>query len=250
MSKSQTANAETTLGGRLSQEKPLQIIELLVVFSPALLIIAIFQFFSLENPMLYIAAIWLANIAMLALVWSSVRVRGETFSSLGLSLGWPTARSAGLTTLKAVPTFILAAAAFIVIPLLLAGGNEAPPEADMSMYNSYWEGNLPLLLMALPGVYVASSLGEELVYRGFLFTRLDALFGSNGRASMIGAFVTSAALFGVAHYKWGMVGVIQMTLVGGALGLCFLIFRRNLWPLVLAHIVLDTLLFVQLYLGG
>lgn len=250
MSNSQDNARSTKLGVRLSEQKPLQLLELLVVFSPALLTIVIFQFSSLENPLLYIAAIWLANIAMLVLVWSSVRVRGETFSSLGLSLGWPTARSAGLTALKAVPTFILAAAAFIVVPMLLAGGAEAPPEADMSMYNHYWEGNLPLLLLTLPGVYIASSLGEELVYRGFLFTRLDAIFGGNRRASMIWAFVTSAVFFGVAHYKWGMVGVVQMTLVGGALGLCFLIFRRNLWPLVLAHIVLDTLLFMQLYMGG
>lgn len=42
-----------------------------------------------------------------------------------------------------------------------------PEGADMSGYN-YLQGNLPMLLLALAGVYVVSSFGEEVIYRGFL----------------------------------------------------------------------------------
>ena len=53
-----------------------------------------------------------------------------------------------------------------------------PDGADMTKYN-YLRGNLPMLLISLAGVYIVSSFGEEVVYRGFLITRLEQLFGPN-----------------------------------------------------------------------
>jgi membrane protease YdiL (CAAX protease family) len=227
-----------------------QLLELLVVFSPALLVIFVFQVFEIDQPMLYIGVIWVANIAMLTLIWIGVRMRGDAVGSVGLSVGRPGVADVGLTVLKSLPVFALAAAAFIFVPTLMAGFAEAPPEADMSMYDNALEGNLPLLLISLVGVYIVSSMGEEVVYRGFLITRLNAIFGGIGWLSTGAALVLSSVIFGVAHYQWGVTGMVQTTAMGAALGMCFLIFRRRLWPLILAHAYMDTLLFVQLYLGG
>ena len=41
----------------------------------------------------------------------------------------------------------------------------------MSSYE-YLQGNLPMLLLSLAGVYIVSSFGEEVLYRGFLINRL------------------------------------------------------------------------------
>jgi len=38
--------------------------------------------------------------------------------------------------------------------------------------------------------------------------------------------------------------------MGLALSVSFLAFRRSLWPLVLAHVWLDTILLVQVYAGS
>ena len=62
------------------------------------------------------------------------------------------------------------------------------------------------------------------------------------------AVAASAIVFGLAHFDWGVVGMVQTGFMGLALGTSFLILRRNLWVLVLAHAYMDTLLLVQLYL--
>ena len=38
--------------------------------------------------------------------------------------------------------------------------------------------------------------------------------------------------------------------MGLALGIAYLRLKRNLWVTVLAHAYMDTILFVQMYLGG
>ncbi len=123
----------------------------------------------------------------------------------------------------------------------------APESADMSGYD-YLRGNLPMLLLALAAVYVVSSFGEEVVYRGFLVNRLGEM-GKGGKAAWSMAVVISAVVFGLAHFDWGVVGIVQTTFMGLALAISYLVVKRNLWVLVLAHAYIDTLLLVQLYLG-
>ena len=69
------------------------------------------------------------------------------------------------------------------------------------MYYDALKGNLPLLLFSLALVYVASSLGEEIVYRGFLVTRLSAIFGGKSRQAIGAALVLCSVVFGLAHFQ-------------------------------------------------
>ncbi len=138
--------------------------------------------------------------------------------------------------------------AFVVGGMLMAGGAAGGEGADMSGYE-YLQGNLPMLLLALAAVCLVSSFGEEVVYRGFLMTRV-AEMGDRTRAAWGTALVIGAAVFGLAHFAWGVVGVVQTTFMGLALGAAYLLVRRNLWVLVLAHAYVDTLLLVQLYVGS
>ena len=46
-----------------------------------------------------------------------------------------------------------------------------------------------------------------------------------------------------------MVGIVQTTFMGLALTVSYVLVKRNLWVLVLAHAYIDTLLLVQMYLG-
>jgi hypothetical protein len=57
----------------LSTNRFAQWLEITIVFSPALLVIGTFRMISTENPMLFMAAIWVANAIMLALVWLGIR---------------------------------------------------------------------------------------------------------------------------------------------------------------------------------
>ena len=62
--------------------------------------------------------------------------------------------------------------------------------------------------------------------------------------------ILSAIIFGLIHYKWGPMGMVQTGFMGLVLGICYIKLKRRLWILVLAHAYLDTILMTQLYLGG
>jgi membrane protease YdiL (CAAX protease family) len=64
------------------------------------------------------------------------------------------------------------------------------------------------------------------------------------------ALVVSAVIFGLGHAYQGPAGVIKTGAIGLAFGLAYLAVGRNLWPLIIAHGLIDTLDFVTHYLGG
>jgi membrane protease YdiL (CAAX protease family) len=102
------------------------------------------------------------------------------------------------------------------------------------------------LLLTLAAVYIISSFGEEVVYRAFLITRISQL-GLNSRSGKIIAVILSAVVFGLAHYSWGPMGIVQTGFMGLALGLCYIYMKNRIWVLILAHAYMDTVLMVQMY---
>lgn len=149
--------------------------------------------------------------------------------------------------LQSIVVLVFALAAFVAGSILTMNLQATTEGADMTGYD-YLEGNLPMLIVALLAVYVVSSFGEEVVYRGFLMTRV-AEMGGCGKLGWGIAVTVSAIVFGLAHFDWGVVGIVQTTFMGLALALSFLAVKRKLWILVLAHVYIDTVLLVQMYIG-
>ena len=148
---------------------------------------------------------------------------------------------------QSVVTFIASLVAFMLGAVVVAMVLGRPEQADMSGYNPF-RGNLAMLVPVLLGGYVVSSFGEEVIYRGFLITRLEAWLPGRRSATFI-AVLISAAVFGLIHFTWGWAGMVQTACMGAALGMSFLVFGRNLWVNVLAHVYLDTILMVQIFLA-
>lgn len=236
------------LGAALPGSLPFKVFEIAVVFSPVLIVILGFRILNLREPLLMIAGVWVAYIFMLAAIWLSIYLRGETGKSIGLSFDLPTLNDALWTVLKSIGILVFAVLGFALGSIVMANNVGIPEAADMSKYN-YLKGNLPLLLLSLAGVYFVSSFGEEVVFRGFLITRLESMLGGKTRGAIIGSLVLSSVVFGFAHFEWGALGIAQTGLMGLALGISFYLTKRNLWPLIIAHGYLDTLLLVQLYLA-
>lgn len=112
------------------------------------------------------------------------------------------------------------------------------------------EGNLPMLLLWLGIVWTAAAFGEEMFFRGFLITRTMALFRGIPFAPVF-AVLIPALLFGLGHFYYqGLRGLVTTAAIGIAFGAAFLLLKRNLWPIVLVHGVVDTINFVVLYLGA
>lgn len=227
----------------LLKNKTAKILEIVIVFLVATLIVSIAQIFAGDNPILRQSIVWLANITMLFLVWLGLKIRGQTFKSFGLNI---TTSKLKLILLSFV-VFLAAVFGFILGSIVMANITGIPSGADMSGYN-YMEGNLPMLLFALAAVFIASSFGEEVIYRGFLITRISEI-GNNSKIWSWLAVSVSSMIFGLVHFDWGLMGIGQTFFMGLALGISYLLLNRNLWILVFAHAYMDAILMVQMYLG-
>ncbi len=192
-----------------------------------------------------IGSVWAANLLMLAAVNWGLRSRGQGWSHLGLNLAPPSIRSIMITVLKSIPVFVVAVIAFAAGAIVMAILFGRPDTADMSEYD-YLKGNLAMTLVALGSVYIVSAFAEEVIYRGFLITRVNEL-AEDGKWATCIAVVFSSLVFGLVHSDWGFTGMVQASCMGLALGVSYLLVRRNLWVIILAHAYMDTILVLQMY---
>ena len=198
-----------------------------------------------EGPVASIISIWAANLLMLAFIYSGLRLRGQNWGHLGLLFRLPNSKAIGKAVLQSLVVFLFAIVAFIAGAILMANIVGMPEQADMSKYD-YLHGNLMLTILALGSVYLVSSFAEEVIYRGFLITRITVL-GESRKLVPSFAVVFSSLIFGLVHSDWGIAGMVQASCMGLALGTSYLVVKRNLWVTILAHAYMDTILILQMY---
>lgn len=242
---SQYNPSASSIGNALLTRRGAKLGEILLLFAVAALVIFVFVPVVGDNPLARQGVVWVANLFMLGIVWLGLHLRGQTWMHFGLTR--PSLRGKALlyTVLQSLLVFVFAIVAFVLGSIVMVNLVGFPQAADMSGYN-YLRGNLPLLLLALAGVYIVSSFGEEVIYRAFLITRLSEIGSGAARAHSI-ALILSAIIFGLVHYDWGVMGIVQTSFMGLALGIAYLYFQRNLWVVIFAHAYLDTILLVQQY---
>lgn len=96
--------------------------------------------------------------------------------------------------------------------------------------------------------FVLDGLLEEILFRGFLLTRISLLL-NNTRARDILALVITSVLFGICHFYQGWSGVISTGIIGFIFGIIFLVFNKNLWYSILTHGFVNAASLTILYLG-
>lgn len=201
-----------------------------------------------DNLILKQLLVWAANIIMLIFVWTGMKLRGEKWSSFGLTLNSISFREAVKVLLLSILVLVLALIGFIIGSIIMANITGIPEGSNMSGYD-YLKNNIGMLLLTLGGVYIASSFGEEVIYRAFLINRISEL-GQNTKTATIIAVILSSIIFGLIHFDWGPMGIVQTGFMGLALGICYIKFKKRLWILILAHAYMDTILMVQMYLAS
>lgn len=120
-------------------------------------------------------------------------------------------------------------------------------QSDLSGYGAL-KGNAQLAIKLLAFALTSASIGEEILFRGFLMHQLTALFEPGGRARWA-IIVASGILFGLAHHIQGPVGIVSTGLVGTILGWAWFKSGRNLWALIIAHALIDSFGIAMLYFG-
>jgi membrane protease YdiL (CAAX protease family) len=189
-------------------------------------------------------AAFVAIMIQLAVVLVIHRRRGDPWSALGLGRPRSRWKTVGLALIAFPVVVTIAGSVQALVLLPLAGGQQA----DVGRFDAL-QGNLPLLLLTLVGVWISAAFAEEVIYRGFLMGRLARLFGG-GRLAWWSALLASACIFGVLHLYQGFTGVAITGLMGFLLGALYLVVRRNLWVGILVHGLVDTMSLTMIYLGA
>ena len=240
---------KTRLGELLQTNTYVKICEILSLFVVSFAIIKLLEPIVKDNLLLKQGSVWLANIAMLIVVWIGLKLRGEGWKHFGLTCNSISFKKAGKTFLLSLLVLVLAMVGFILGSIIMANITGIPEgSANMSSYD-YLKDNIGMLILTLCGVYIVSSFGEEVIYRGFLINRISEI-GKNSKKAIWIAVILSSIIFGFVHYDWGPMGIVQTAFMGLALGICYIKLKKRLWILVLAHAYMDTILMVQLYLAS
>jgi membrane protease YdiL (CAAX protease family) len=173
---------------------------------------------------------------LVAWLWlRSDRAVAEAFD-LSPPVSWSAAL--GMAVIATVTIVIVLMAGSIVTAM---AGLEAPD--TVGVMDLVRQSPLALLVWIVVVAWGSAAFGEELLWRGFLMDRLGRLPGLRGRA--VAVVVIQAVLFGLPHAYQGWSGVAVTGTVGLILGWMRLRTGGNLWPLIIAHGLVDTIM-----LGG
>ena len=248
MNEKENQRLSTKIGIQLQTNKLFKLGEILFVFICAFALIKLMSPLIGDNPVLKQTVIWTANILMLIIVWAGLKLRGESWKDFGLTFKFVSWRDSIKVFLLSLLVFVLAIVGFIIGSIIMANITGIPESANMSGYD-YLKDNIWMLFLTLGGVYIVSSFGEEVIYRGFLINRISQ-FGLDAKKGTIIAVILSSIIFGLVHYEWGPMGIVQTGFMGLALGICYIKLKKRLWILILAHAYMDTILMVQMYLAS
>lgn len=177
-------------------------------------------------------------VVLAALLWI-LRQSGRSPASIG----WRSDRLAvdvALGLYLTLVVFVVLFLAIFLISLLLPDllGRIGRAQSQIEAIFPPMHPGLLILLSAWVACF------EEMLFRGFLLTRLRGLLGSWPAAILIGS-----VLFALPHLYQGVIAVCVILALGIVLGSTFVI-RRSLAPVIVTHFLFDAVQFLALRYGS
>lgn len=196
------------------------------------------------GPVLAQLMVPLRMLLLLAAATFLLRRRGLTWAAVGLrrTVSWPR------TLVLVLAGYLgLAVCAGLLMGFVLPALGQ-PAQASAAPFAAI-EGQVWKYLSWLLIAWTSAAIGEELIFRGFLQSRLEA--GLRGaRGAVVLALLVQATVFGFAHGYQGIGGVLLTAAAGLVLGAVRLAARGGLVPGMLLHGLIDTVSLTAVYLGA
>ena len=217
--------------------------DILVVLTPWLILGGIGEWLG-DGTTVGAVFIMLGYVLGVVLATIVLKRRGSGWREIGLARpdSWRK------TILLGLGAFVVTTLAYVAIQVIMQNlpGLEIAP-ADKSSHNPIY-GNLPLLILYVAAAWTTIGFGEEMLFRGFLLNSLAGFF-RHTTARWALALIGSSLIFGLAHFSWGIAGIIETTIMGLVLGFIYLRTGHNLWVTIIAHGLMNTIGFVLIYSG-
>ena len=168
-----------------------------------------------------------------------MRRRGVTWKSIGLRKP----KSIPKTFLKAGLIFITIIATLLIFNIIQDSLSivKESSEAAKGINTGYSlsNGDYAYFFSNIIFVWIQSAL-EELLERAFLITWLEGLF-SNLKFKTSLAIIIQACIWGFRHSYDISERSISVGLIGIIMGIAYVKFGRNLWPVIIAHCAMNTM---------
>ena len=178
-------------------------------------------------------------VLVLSLASISVWFGGLGVSELGLRRQHDLRRTALQGIAAAAVILVLVRVAILPLAARLTG-------QPLDLTSLGGAGDTEALARWLVHAWTLAAFGEEMVFRGYLISRIADLAGRS-RAGWAAAVVIAAVAFGVAHAYQGTTGMISTGIIGCLLGLLYLYSGRNLWAVIICHATVDTVALLAIY---
>jgi membrane protease YdiL (CAAX protease family) len=201
---------------------------------------------ALAMAAVLVAVVWeqvIPTIVILVLAGISLAIRREGLGTLGFKRDRRPWRMAAVVLAATAGWSLLQLG--LIMPVLnhLTGQKQ-----DLSQFKDL-QGNLGSLALLLLLTWTVAAFGEEIVYRGYLQTRITDVLGSKV-VGVLFAVGISSVLFGFAHTEQGAIGVAVTFLDALFFSVLRLRFRGNLWASVFGHGFNNTIGLLAFFLTG
>lgn len=205
----------------------------IAIFMPLLIEFGVLLSLESATPLGPLFANVPIGLFFLVFVVSMLIFRKQSFKHVGLTI--PSTERFWVLLPISLPGIYAAAMAGAMIYMLFAllvggsGGETEMVEDKLALFDMLPQ--VPPWLLVPFVLFVG--VHEELLFRGFLLSRLRTATGSN-----VAAVIITSILFGFMHMYQGPIGVVQTASIGVALAI-ITIYARTIWPAIIAHAFLD-----------
>ena len=181
-------------------------------------------------------------IPVLVFIWLFIKRYKENFTHLGFSFKCFEIKTVIVGTITAILLFAFINYAFFPVMEKII----KLPAADLGGFNKV-RHNTPFYIFILAMGWIVGGFYEEIVFHGFIFTRLEKLI--SGKYAIMISFWVSNIIFAVYHLQLGAGGVINAFIAGTGYHALMLYYKRNIWYAIFCHAVFDTIALTYIYLG-
>ncbi len=176
---------------------------------------------------------------VLGVIWIYLNLNKESFNSIGFrfsDLKWKAFYTGGIIGL------VYAAFHFWILgPFIIHLGFKSANLSDFNFIRHHFINYILLILLA--AVLVIPY--EEIIFRGFIFNRVKAMFG---KSFLISGLITSI-LFALYHWQEGWGAVVAIFVFALFITWLYKVFKGNLWHLIFFHLAYDVFMLTMILLG-